>query len=70
MPARNFQNPIRKTTIFDTKFNKSDSGQNLNAQTTGIVGICSACKTEIPSKPGFRPSSLKCPKCNKPVYEK
>ncbi|OGS28307.1 MAG: hypothetical protein A2297_01145 [Elusimicrobia bacterium RIFOXYB2_FULL_48_7] len=64
MPARNSQNPTRKENIFDTKINKVEERAS-KASVTGIAGVCGSCGTEIPSKPGFRPSSLKCPKCGK-----
>lgn len=31
---------------------------------SGVAGnACPKCKAEVPSKAGFRTSSLKCPKC-------
>jgi len=67
MPARNAQNPTRKINSFDKGFNKGPEGETHNSNMSGMAGICSSCKTQVPSKPGFRPSSLKCPKCGKPI---
>ena len=33
-------------------------------------GHCPACKTEVPAKPGFRFSALKCPKCGAAMVKK
>jgi predicted RNA-binding Zn-ribbon protein involved in translation (DUF1610 family) len=38
-------------------------GRNPHDQTGGAVGVCPKCKAEVPPKPGFRVSSVKCPKC-------
>jgi hypothetical protein len=33
-------------------------------------GRCPACGAEVPAKPGFRFSSLKCPKCGAAMVKK
>lgn len=60
---RNGQNPIK--TIKDINKKSKDSTRDLHPQTKSatIAGHCPACKAEVPVKPGFRFSSLKCPKC-------
>jgi len=70
MPQRNAQNPTRQVKSFDRSFSGNFNGQGNKSKTMGIAGIRSACKTEIPLKPGFRPSSLTCPKCNRPIAKK
>ncbi|MHB9155776.1 MAG: hypothetical protein ACYC5N_08835 [Endomicrobiales bacterium] len=71
MPQRNGQNPIRKFNNFGKDGNKpNDSTLNSNGKTSGGTGICPACKTEVPPKPGFRFSSLKCPKCGASMGKK
>ncbi|MBU0952272.1 MAG: hypothetical protein KKH91_05560 [Elusimicrobia bacterium] len=67
MPARNSQNPTRKENSFDKSYHSGNKTETRNSGTSGIAGICSSCQTPVPSKPGFRPSSLKCPKCGKPI---
>jgi hypothetical protein len=67
MPMRNAMNPTRKVSIFDKTVENRHDRKLQHANTKDIAGICSACKTEVPLKPGFRPSSLKCPKCGKPL---
>lgn len=62
MPQRNGQNPVRKFNTYEQGINKSNGTAYANGRTTG-GGVCPVCKTEIPPKPGFRFSSLKCPKC-------
>lgn len=38
--------------------------------TSGRKGVvCKKCRTEVPAKPGFRLSSLKCPGCGAPVQK-
>jgi hypothetical protein len=34
------------------------------------AGHCPACNAEVPAKPGFRPSALKCPKCGAAMVKK
>lgn len=60
---RNGQNPIKAVRNLDKK--SKDSAGNLHPQSKSenIAGHCPACKTEVPPKPGFRFSALKCPKC-------
>jgi len=51
----------------DTQVKKDQGGDLRGAGgRSGLkAGICSVCKTEVPQKPGFRLSSLKCPKCGR-----
>jgi len=65
MPQRNGKNPIRTSRVFGQSFGKSfeTPGQHKTSGEAG--GICPSCKAEVPPKPGFRFSSLKCPKCGR-----
>lgn len=38
-------------------------GRNPHDSTGAPAGVCPKCQAEVPPKPGFRVSSLKCPKC-------
>ncbi|MFH1238748.1 MAG: hypothetical protein V1653_01385 [bacterium] len=67
---RNGQNPIKAVKTYDHKSGKVNDKSNPNPQTPNIAWICSACQTEVPLKAGFRVSSLKCPKCGKPLGKK
>ena len=66
---RNGQNPIKAAKTNDHNIGKTDD-QNVTRNQANIAGICSACNTEVPHKPGFRASTLKCPKCGKPLGKK
>ena len=70
MPQRNGQNPIMTTKTFEHDGNKFNSGAELQTKNTAGYGICPKCKTEVPPKPGFRLSSLKCPKCQTLLWNK
>jgi len=68
---RNGQNPIRAAKEFEHGSNKPHDPLNPQGKhADGIAGICPACKAEIPAKPGFRFSSLKCPKCGASMGKK
>jgi len=63
MPLKNARNPTRKVDSLNRNVKKRHYEQH--SETIGIAGICSTCKTEVLKRHGFRPSSLKCPKCGK-----
>ncbi|MFI5344838.1 MAG: hypothetical protein ACHQ51_00540 [Elusimicrobiota bacterium] len=44
-------------------FGRKGRGLGSSAKATGASGVCPACKAEVPAKPGFRLSTLKCPSC-------
>ncbi|MDD5258383.1 MAG: hypothetical protein PHD29_00225 [bacterium] len=67
---RNGQNPVKAVKMYEQGAPKVTDEGNVNTKTAKIAGICSACQTEVPLKPGFRVSSLKCPKCGKPLGKK
>ncbi len=67
---RNGQNPIKAVRNYENSSTKATDEAKVNPNTVNIAGICSACKTEVPLKAGFRVSSLKCPKCGKPLGRK
>ncbi len=64
MTQRNGQNPIKLLKNFEAgggHFNNLTNRHGRNPKNQ--VGVCPACNAEVPHKPGFRFSSLKCPKC-------
>ena len=70
MPQRNGKNPIRSARVgFGQSFNKSSEALSHHNANMGAGGICPGCQTVVPPKPGFRFSSLKCPKCGKSMAE-
>ncbi|MFH1369186.1 MAG: hypothetical protein ABII64_08680 [Elusimicrobiota bacterium] len=68
MPQRNGQNPIRAVKVGGQQGIKTNDG--IIPQDKSNTGICPACKAEVPPKPGFRLSSLKCPKCGASMAKK
>ena len=68
MPARNGQNPIRAVQDFAHGVNKGNDTQSIHGRSNYL--LCPSCKTEVPPKPGFRPSSVKCPKCGTAMVSK
>jgi hypothetical protein len=70
MPQRYGQNPIRASRIADHQAPAGTEGSAARTSSSNIAGICASCKTEVPMKPGFRPSSLRCPKCGKSLGKK
>lgn len=69
MPQRNGQNPIKSGKAFGQSDNISNNAPNAPLRSAGSA-LCPACKTEVPPKPGFRFSSLKCPKCGAALAKK
>ena len=67
---RNGQNPIKAVKPYDKNAGKTNEDISINTNKADIAGICSKCHTEVPFKPGFRVSSLKCPKCGRPLGKK
>ena len=65
MPQRNGKNPIRQARIFGQSINKAGGPLGSHGVNAAVAGICHYCKAEVPPKPGFRFSSLKCSKCGK-----
>ena len=65
---RNGQNPIKSSITQGGSHGNTES--NPLPRSTGNVGHCPACKTEVPPKPGFRWSALKCPKCGATMGKK
>lgn len=63
MPQRNGQNPIRSSRP-SSGAGVHHGGPSASHEThaSGTVE-CPACHTQVPPRPGFRLSSLKCPKC-------
>ncbi|MCX5779196.1 MAG: hypothetical protein NTU66_08295 [Elusimicrobia bacterium] len=70
MPQRNGQNPIRTARPFGQGGAKHDETQPVHGQHAVSAGVCASCNTAVPPKPGFRISSLKCPKCGIPLGKK
>ena len=69
MPQRNAKNPIKSARDFEPKGKTSDNVLNVQAK-SAVAGVCPACKAEVPLKPGFRFSALKCPKCGASMGKK
>lgn len=65
---RNGQNPTRAVKTEGQQGIKTNDGLILNRANGG--GVCPKCKAEVPPKPGFRFSSLKCPKCGASMGKK
>lgn len=70
MPQRNGQNPIRAARPFGQNGSKFDETLPVHGKHAVAAGLCPSCNTEVPPKPGFRISSLKCPKCGTPLGKK
>ena len=57
-------------TVTDSKdFGRKGRGLGVAAKAPP-VGHCPRCKAEVPAKPGFRFSALKCPKCGAAMVKK
>ncbi len=69
MPQRNGQNPIKTGGPTGPVGSHHLDGSPL-PKSGGGAPHCPACKAEVPAKPGFRLSSLKCPKCGAPMAKK
>jgi hypothetical protein len=65
---RNGQNPIKSSGVFEKAH--PSAGANPAPRSSGGGVHCPACKTEVPPKPGFRLSALKCPKCGASMAKK
>jgi len=63
MPQRNGKNPIKSEKNFGQIGSYLNDSMNPNSNQKNSTCFCPSCKAEVPSKPGFRLSSLKCPKC-------
>lgn len=67
---RNPQNPIKTKKDFGKKGDNPHEDLHGKVRLMGGMGHCPACKTEVPPKPGFRFSALKCPKCGTSMGKK
>lgn len=57
-------------TVTDSKnFGRKGRGLGSGAKAQA-AGRCPKCDAEVPSKPGFRFSALKCPKCGAAMLKK
>ena len=65
MPQRNGKNPIRQARLFGQSIDKSGESLISKHANTGGNAVCPFCAAEVPPRPGFRMSALKCPKCGK-----
>ena len=70
MPQRNGQNPIKSGKNFGQGGGSPNDPANIHGQTKKPVVFCPACKAEVPPKPGFRFSMIKCPKCGAAMAKK
>ncbi|OGR82117.1 MAG: hypothetical protein A2901_07630 [Elusimicrobia bacterium RIFCSPLOWO2_01_FULL_54_10] len=71
MPQRNGKNPIKS----ELAPGQGGAGHpndpaNVRLNQKNSAGTCPSCKAEVPSKPGFRFSSLKCPSCGAAMSKK
>lgn len=66
---RNGQNPIKSAKLFDGVAAAGKDAGHFDPHGAGGP-LCPQCKTPVPPKPGFRPSSLKCPKCGASMAKK
>jgi hypothetical protein len=70
MPQRNGQNPIKSGNNFGQGGVNRKEPVNTHGKSGSGSGVCPACKAEVPLKPGFRFSSLKCPACGAAMGKK
>ena len=63
MPQRNAKNPMKQDKNFGQGGSHLNDPANIRIKPKNSAGLCPICKAEVPPKPGFRFSSLKCPKC-------
>lgn len=64
MTQRNGQNPIKSIKNFEAGGGRFNNQGNMHGgKPQNPAGVCPACNAEVPQKPGFRFSALKCPKC-------
>ena len=71
MPQRNGQNPIKSGgKNFGQGGGNFNDPANMHAKQKEGGGHCPSCNAEVPPKPGFRFSSLKCPKCGTAMGKK
>jgi hypothetical protein len=58
-------------TVTDSKtFGWKGRGLAAGDKLAGASGRCPSCGAEVPAKPGFRFSALKCPKCGAAMSRK
>ncbi|HAZ07487.1 MAG TPA: hypothetical protein DCZ01_02940 [Elusimicrobia bacterium] len=67
---RNGQNPVKSAKNFGPKGGAPRNAASAQVRSTKVVGHCPSCRTEVPPKPGFRFSALKCPNCGAPMGRK
>ena len=67
---RNGQNPIKSAKDFGPGGRSFKNVSNAQVKSSAAAGICPSCKAEVPPKPGFRLSALKCPKCGTSMSKK
>ena len=70
MPQRNAQNPVKSGKNFGRGGGRLNDAANIHGKPSNPSGICPSCDAEVPPKPGFRFSSLKCPKCGTSMAKK
>jgi len=62
-------NALVKAREGDTQvqFKPTGAPRGAGGRSGGGSGRCPSCKAVVPAKPGFRLSTLKCPRCGTPV---
>ena len=64
MKPRDGDGAVKDSEIFGRK------GRGFGAVAAPAAGRCHKCQAEVPAKPGFRFSTLKCPKCGVAMVRK
>jgi len=67
---RNPQNSIKGGNAVESGGVPTSGAPIVKGKAPANVGHCPACKAEVPMKPGFRFSALKCPKCGASMAKK
>ncbi|MBL8024475.1 MAG: hypothetical protein JNK54_09385 [Elusimicrobia bacterium] len=70
MPQRNAQNPIKIGKTFGAGAVHPETGTKGPKKGGAGNGHCPACGAPVSAKPGFRFSSLTCPKCGASMGKK
>lgn len=70
MPGRNQQNTMKVGKTFDAAGTTADTGVKGQKHPGGREGRCPKCDAPVPPRPGFRFSSLTCPKCGASMGKK
>jgi hypothetical protein len=70
MTQRNPQNSIKAGHVSGPSGAPASGPSSVQGKPPATAGHCPACRAEVPFKPGFRFSALKCPKCGASMAKK